>query len=71
MKTYYMITTSLTFFINIKEGKTFYQEIAEMLMSYRGFGCTEYNFSITAPKKAFEIDLTSYYNNYYKEFYCE
>ena len=69
MKTYYMITTNLTFFITIKEGETFYQEIAEMLMAYRGFGCTEYYFSITDPKKAFEINLTAWYNDYYREFY--
>ncbi len=65
-----MITTNLTFFIEIEEGKIpFYQEIAEMLMSYRGFGCTEYNFTTTNPNKAFEINLTAWYNSFYKTFY--
>ena len=56
-----MVTTNLTFFVNIEEGKTFHQEIAKMLMAYRGFGCTEYNFNDKDPNKAFSIDLTSYY----------
>ena len=71
MKTYYMITTNLTFFVNIQEeGKIpFIQSIAETLMTYRGFGCTQYNFSDKDPKKAFSINLTAWYNNFYKTFY--
>lgn len=70
MKTYYMFTTGLTFYIQIKEGQTFYQEIAETLMSHKGFGCADYNFSTTNCVKSLDIkvDLTSAYNNYYKKF---
>jgi hypothetical protein len=71
VKTYYMITTNLTFFVNIQEeGKIpFIQSIAETLMTYRGFGCTEYCFDDIDPKKAFNIDLTPYYNDYYDKWY--
>ena len=65
-----MITTNLTFYVNIKEGETpFIQAIAEMLMCYRGFGCTEYYFDDKDPCKPFKINLTSYYNDYYRKFY--
>lgn len=69
MKTYYMITKSLTFFVNIEEGKTFHQDIAKMLIAYRGLGCNQYYFDDINPKRAFSINLTSWYNDYYKEFY--
>ena len=67
-----MITTNLTFYINIYESKTsFIQSVAEILMCYRGFGCTEYYFDDRDPKKAFEIDLTLWYNDFYRKFYRE
>jgi hypothetical protein len=70
MKTYYMFTPGLTFYIQIKEGQTFYQDIAETLMSWRGFGCTEYNFSMTNSNESVSINvnLTESYNSYYNEF---
>ncbi len=65
-----MFTTALTFYIQIKEGQTFYQDIAETLMSWRGFGCTKYNFSDTncLGSVGISINLTESYNNYYNEF---
>lgn len=36
-----------------------------MLMCYRGFGCTEYNFSDKDPKRASKINLTVWYNSFY------
>lgn len=65
-----MFTPGLTFFIEIKEGQTFYQDIAETLMSWRGFGCTEYNFSDTncLGSVGIKINLTESYNSYYNEF---
>jgi hypothetical protein len=64
-----MITANLTFFINIEEGKIlFIQSIAEMLMAERGFDSSQYNFSETDSNKAFSIDLTPWYNNFYKAF---
>jgi hypothetical protein len=71
MKTYYMITTNLTFFVNIQEeGKIpFIQSIAETLMSHRGFGCDDYVFSSNNKNRYKGIDLTDAYTNYYLEFY--
>lgn len=66
-----MITTNLTFFVNIQEeGKIpFIQSIAEMLRTYRGFDSSQYNFTDKDPKKASNINLTAWYNNFYKAFY--
>lgn len=72
MKTYYMVTANLTFFINIEEGKIpFYQELAENLMNNRGFGSDQYNFTMTNKKRSQGIDLTQAYINLYLEFYNE
>ena len=68
MKTYYIVTKSLTFYINL-EGKTFYQELAENLMTDRGFGSTEYIFSLSNSNTSREIDLTPYYNSLYNQYY--
>jgi hypothetical protein len=65
-----MITTNLTFFINIEEGKIpFYQELAEQLMTNRGFGSDQYNFSIINEKRSKGINLTQAYISLYLQFY--
>lgn len=63
MTTYYIVTKSTVFYIDIDSNQFFMQEVADNLMLDRGYTYSQFSYTLSDPNRSKMIDLTNYYND--------
>jgi len=63
MITYYIISKSLVFYIELDDNQFLLQEAAENIMLDKGFNCSDYVFTTVDPNMSNMVNITSNYLN--------